>query len=437
VSGVVKTVDAEKSTLTVNHPEGESTFTVAKDARISIDGMRGDLAGLPAGATVTLSQFVDRKTTGSIEAVGPQVSGVVKAVDAGKGTLTLADRTFTVAADANISIDFKPGKLAAVPAGAHVTLTLRADQKTAHNVQVGGETIFGRARAVDPGRSTITVAGNPHDRTFRVAAETNIHIDGKPGKLSGIPAGACLHALNLCADQKTVHSINVEGPGVHNVPVKAVDAEKGTLTFNDKAPAEVAGKTIVVAPDARISIDGRAGKLASVPAGAFLSLTLSVDSTTVRWINAEGPNIGGCGGSMVKAVDAVKGTITFDDKACAEVAGKTFPVAANASISIDGNRGTLAGLPAGSFVNLRLCVDRQTARHVFAQGPSVCGALKEVDAEKSTISVADKTYPVAKDAIIGRDNGRCTLSGLPAGARVTLVLRVDQKTVARIHATEP
>ena len=54
---------------------------------------------------------------------------------------------------------------------------------------------------------------------------------------------------------------------------------------------------------------------------------------------------------MVKAVDVEKGTITFDDKASAAVAGRTFPVAKDANILIDGQPSPLSGLPVGAFVN--------------------------------------------------------------------------------------
>src|SRR5262249_35717935 len=155
---------------------------------------------------------------------------------------------------------------------------------------------------------------------------TYIVIDGKPGTLAGIPTGAGVHALNLRVDQQTAHSINVIGPGFHHVPVRAVDAAKSTITIDDKAPAEVAGKTFALAPDAHIEIDGEPGQLAGIPAAAFVNLRLSVDLQAARNLQAEGPSLGGCGGSPVSAVDAANNTITFDEKGAAEVAGKTFTV---------------------------------------------------------------------------------------------------------------
>src|SRR5262249_39294335 len=87
------------------------------------------------------------------------------------------------------------------------------------------------------------------------------------------------------------------------VLVKAVDVENSTITFDDKAPAAVAGRTFRVARDAHITIDSKPGKLADLPPGAFVSLTFSVDQKTVQ-LHASGPsNVCDCGGSLVKAVD--------------------------------------------------------------------------------------------------------------------------------------
>jgi hypothetical protein len=192
-----------------------------------------------------------------------------------------------------------------------------------------------------------------------------------------------------------------------------------------------------MAQDANITIDGRPGKLAGVPPGCFVNLGLSVDQATVRNIQAEGPNLGGCGGSCVKAVDAEQNSITFDDKGAAEVAGKTFTVAKDASIAIDGKPGRLTELPAGSFVNLTLTVDRQAVRSIGARGPRLSGVVKAVDAEKNSITVDDMTYMVARDAIIVIDGKQGPLAGLPTGVTVNVNLRVDQKTIGMIQTKAP
>ena len=513
LSGVVKTVDAANGTVTVVHRDGETTFSVAKDASIIIDDAPAKLISLPAQANVNLKQFIDQTTVRSIQAYGGRTTGIVKAVDAqskvftvtnqgedrtvtvgdktfisidGKAatvakipkgstahidlcadqttcrnvtvegtpangivkaldlkkrriTITLGqppeDRTFDVAKDVQVDIDWgKSNKLSDLPVGASVGATVRTDQRTICRIQANGSSDFGTVKAVDAVNNTITVIGGPpNERIYNVPPDAPIAIDGQPGKLAAIPVGANLHALNLRVDQKTVSSINVVGPGFHNVPLKAVDADQLTITFDDSAPRELAGKTLAVAKDAHIDVDGKPGRLAAVPAGAFGSLGLSVDRQTIRNLQAEGPTLGGCGGSCVIAVDVANRTITFDDRAPADIAGKTFTVAKDATFAIDGRRADLAGLPPGSYVNATLTVDRQTIRHIGAQGPPVAGVLNAVDAAKNTITVDGTTYTLAADISVAIDGQRGQLSSLTMGSKVSLRLHVDQRTVASIH----
>jgi RNA polymerase sigma factor (sigma-70 family) len=377
------------------------------------------------------------------EAPPTAVSGVVTALDALKGTLTVEHRqgtdTFNVATDAKINIDGKPGQLAALPVGAIVTLTQFVDAKTAGSVQAGGRSYFGNlVTAVDAGRNTITIKDRDTEMTFGVAPDACITVDGKHTKLAAVPVGSFAN-VSLAADQQTARSIGADGPdlgGCGGSCVKAVDAENGTITFDDKAAAEVAGKTFTVAKDALVTIEGKPGKLADIPPGAHVNLLLTVDRQAARQVRVQGPPaLCDCGGSLVKAVDAEKGTITFADKARAEVAGKTFTVAPDAFILIDAKPGKLADLPPGSYVDLILSLDRQTARQVRANGPPVpgVGVVKAVDTEQHTITVGDKTYPVAKDANIVIDGKPCKLTGVPTGVYVSLNLCVDQKTVGTIH----
>jgi hypothetical protein len=365
---------------------------------------------------------------------GKQVNGIVTAVDAANRTITVGETTYPVAPDAPVGIDHRPGKLEDLPAGASVGLNLKGDQKTVGRVSANGPSDFGQVKAVDAANNTITVTGGPpQDRVYNVPADAPIHIDGKAAKLADIPAGAGLHALNLRVDQKTVSSINVVGPGYHRVEVKAVDGERRALTIADNGPKEIAGKTLAVAPQAGVEIDGSAGKLAGIPAGAFVNLRLSVDAGTVLHVQAEGPTLGGCGGCEVTAVDAANHTVTFAANGPAEVAGKTFRVADNVWLQMDARPGKLTDLPAGSYLNVTLTVDRQTVRSIWATGPPVpgFGVVKAVDVARRTVTVGDRTYPVATNAnVITASRGG--LAELPVGATVALRLCCDQKTVGTI-----
>jgi hypothetical protein len=371
------------------------------------------------------------------------VAGAVKAVDVAKNTLTIAnadgENTYPVAKDAEIWIDGKPAKLGALPPGPHVYATLTVERKTARHIDARGRHFpIVAVKAVDAAKHTITFDDDkaPPElagKTFPVAKDPHIMIDGNPGQLAGVPPGSVI-SLYLCVDQKTVCTFDAGGPqfeGVHAVVVKAVDPAKNTITIDeDKSPPEVAGVTFPLAKNAFITVDSKPAKLAEIPPGALVNLTLSVDRKTARVIQAAGP---GFQDGLVKAVDAAKNSITVAFPRDGE---KTFPVARDSDVVIDFKPGKLAGIPAGAVVNLALCADQKTARRIEALGSSVSGMVQAVDAAKRTITVEGKTFPVAPDAqfvIDFKQGGK--LTEVPAGAVVgPLILSVDQKTAIWMHA---
>ena len=91
-------------------------------------------------------------------------------------------------------------------------------------------------------------------------------------------------------------------------------------------------------------------------------------------------------------------------------------------------------MPAGSYLNITLTVDQQLVRSIWAVGPPVpgTGVVKAVDAENHTITVDDRTYPVARNANIIME-GRGGLAAVPTGATVSLRLCVDQKTLDTLN----
>src|SRR5262249_37742976 len=129
-----------------------------------------------------------------------------------------------------------------------------------------------------------------------------------------------------------------------------------------------------------------------------------------------------------------------------DVAGKTFSVPPNAHITINGNRtGTLADIPAGSYVGLLLRVDGKTVARAAAQGSSnFCdpdgSAVKSVDVDHGTITfgerakpnVAGKGFSLAKDINIVSDGKAGSLPAITPGTLVSMRLWVDQKTVGQL-----
>jgi RNA polymerase sigma factor (sigma-70 family) len=344
VRGLLKSVDADKGTITVSlnpREEGsEKSFTLAKNAEVGINtglGRRGGvyhegkLSDLAPGALVLLQLSADQKVVECVLAEGPTVQGLIKSVDAGKGTITLTgavsrrdsgddEKTFNVAKDAEIALDdgrgkafsIKEARLADLPPGAVATLKLSADGKQVRAILTEGPTVQGTVKAVDAAKGQLTLTtrvapptrereATSEERTYTVAPAAEVLLDdGKPrrfpvskqSKLADVPAGA-VAMLKLTPDQSQAVLLRAEGPGVYGL-LKAVDPKKNTITVTLRPargddPGEE--KTFAVAADARLLIEGKEGKLADLKPeenGPPVALKLSLDQKTVQSITVGG-----------------------------------------------------------------------------------------------------------------------------------------------------
>lgn len=157
--------------------------------------------------------------------------------------------------------------------------------------------------------------------------------------------------------------------------------------------------------------------------------------------------------AVVQSVDPAKGTITVRMK---KSGSSTFALAEGRTIQLDTGaglkRGILTDLVEGLSVTLRLAKDN-TVVSVRAEGPTVRGTLKAVDAAKRTVTVAlskkgapskEKTFRVGRNAGISIEDGKRydkskphqspSLAELPLDTPVVLKLSVDGKVVGNIHA---
>jgi RNA polymerase sigma factor (sigma-70 family) len=410
----------------------------------------------------------------------PEVSGVVKTLDAAKGSLTIqlgkplsGEKIFTLAKDAKIFLDdgtgdrlgFQEGKLADLTEQAVVTVRLSEDQKEVVRIWVEGPTIQGTLKAVDKANNTLTATvavtkGEPAvDKTFTVAKNVKLFVDdgkvkdkSKPPKeddpsLADLPANTIVF-LRLSADRKVVGSIRAEGQTIAGV-VKAVDADKNTITLSVDVPKGEPkpdkDKTFALAKNAQISVDDGKAKdkskpnpytLADVPAGARVTLRLTLDHQEVVAIRAEGATIYG----PVKEVDAAKSTITVGDKVKGD---QTYRVSKEAAIYLDekSDPKKLADVPVGSDVNLKLLVDQKTVFEIRAIGPTVHGVVRG-NAGNDSITIGDKqgdkTYAVLKGANVRIADGKQgKLADLIDGTVASLRLSADRATVLDIHAEGP
>ncbi len=144
VAGAVRAVDAARRTVTATVKDKTSgdktdeTLNVAADASVVFEGhtkgggKTGRLADLREGMSVTLRLTEDRKTVTGIRVAPPTARGVVKAVDAAKGSITVTvgvkgdarDVTYEVEKGAAVRVDGKEAKLADVKPGTPVELLL-------------------------------------------------------------------------------------------------------------------------------------------------------------------------------------------------------------------------------------------------------------------------------------------------------------------------
>jgi RNA polymerase sigma factor (sigma-70 family) len=438
------------------------------------------VATLGMGAGWLTHQALAQKPTneavkGADKKDGTEVSGVVQAVDASRNTVTLhpgkeflEPQTFTVAGDAKVLLDdgtgdklgFQEGRLADLREGAPVTLRLSEDHKVVR-IWAEGPTIQGTLKAADAGNRTITATvavtkGEPAtDQTFAVARNARLFLDdgqapdkSQPKKQAGLadlPANAVV-SLKLSADRKVVGSIRAEGQTVTGL-VKAVDGARNTLTITVSTKGEPdVERTLPVAKAAQVFIDDGKSKdkakpadargVADVPVGAQVALRLALDGQSVVSIVAEGANVHG----TVKAVDAAKNTLTLHDKVLGE---KTYHVIPNAVVFLDGKGEvkTLAEVPVGAVVDLKLLADQKGVRDIRAQGPTVTGSVAGTAGDDSITlrgKEGDKTFAVAKDARILIDEKTAgKLTDLIDGTVAQLRLSADQATALEVRAEGP
>jgi RNA polymerase sigma factor (sigma-70 family) len=350
--------------------------------------------------------------------------------------------------------------------------------------------VQGILKAVDAAKGAITVTiaegrGQGVDKTFDLAKDVEVGFGGmfgreigpvKDGKLVDLAAGAHV-SLVLAGDPKKVESILAQGPRVQGL-VKLVDPAKDTITVTvgynrrDAGPEE---KIYTVAKDVRIGLDDgrgrrlslRQGKLGDLVPDAPVTLQLSPDLKSVVSIQAQGQRVTG----IVKAVDPAKNTITVavggaGGRGREEAAGeeKTYTLAKNAEIVFDDGHGRgfsvkegkLADLTLGAIVGLQLAADQNQVGSIQAEGPQLVGLIKGLDLEKNTFTLGlragrgedaaeEKTYALAKDAMVLIDDGRGRrfslkegkLADLVVGAMAQVKLAVDCNTATQVRAAGP
>jgi len=157
------------------------------------------------------------------------VTGVLRKLDAGRGSVSVEMRvetevrdadllglpfsayisrvfeTFQVGKDAVIVQDNSKAKLADLKVGSHITLTLK--DKTTTRVVTDGDTVEARFVSANTARNTIAVTAGPKGErsVYHLVKETEVLTDrGKAGRITDLTEGAMLLLTRSVEDVNTV-----------------------------------------------------------------------------------------------------------------------------------------------------------------------------------------------------------------------------------------
>jgi hypothetical protein len=240
----------------------------------------------------------------------PGVSGTLKAVDAGKETLTIStptkgggtnDETFATDAQTKISVDGKDAKLADVKVGLHVGVMLTADRSKAVAVKAEGPTFTGELKEVDAAKRTVVVKLVTHpdpadkkktgteDKTFKVADDASVAVKGKkPATLGDLKAGANV-TVRISADGEraiAIYTVVKQGPSFTG-ELKEIAADKKSVKVavtvlavkGDKSSAKTEEKTFNLADDVNVAAEGKKpAKIDDLKVGSTVTVQMAADS---------------------------------------------------------------------------------------------------------------------------------------------------------------
>jgi len=257
-AGTVKSVDADKGSITVTATKGDTsvdrTFSVAKDAAVSIDGRGAKLSDVKAGVHVNVKVADDKTTAVAIGCEGPTLVGELKAVAADQKTLTVVimvptdkadktsprkaeEKTVRVGDDVRVAVEGnKKATLADLKPGSSVAIQISADGTRAVLVMSpakGAEPgLTGELKAVAADKKSITVAvtvlavkgdkssARTEERTIPVAEDVKVAVDGnKLATLADLKAGSRI-AVYLTKEGDKAVAISAASKGGDKKPVK-------------------------------------------------------------------------------------------------------------------------------------------------------------------------------------------------------------------------
>ena len=125
LTGIVHAMNDD--TVTIQSDKGPVKKAYDRDTKVVVNGRKAKLGDLKLKMLVALRMSAGKPAVARIDAAGPKVAGVVKALDAEGHRLSLGAEGLTVSPDAIVWIDGKHGKLADLRPGMNVTVQMSAE----------------------------------------------------------------------------------------------------------------------------------------------------------------------------------------------------------------------------------------------------------------------------------------------------------------------
>jgi RNA polymerase sigma factor (sigma-70 family) len=274
---------------------------------------RPALADRPAVSPSEPPKGADRKlrdskeTKGDKEEAATTVIAAVKAVDAGKHTLTAVsgnkkeqqEKTYELPRDVRVILNDgltkgdkgKEGSLADVTPGRPAELKLAPGGKAIAAITLRPWHRQASVTKVDADKRTVTVSTKTEDgaveTTYALAKGARVLLNdeltkgGKDqeGKLTDVGEGTVVAVLVSAVDPKTVLELRPTGRTLRG-ELKGVDAGNGSITVTVKEEGGPVDRTFTLVKDARLTIEtdkgGREAKLPDLPSGSPAVVRLSV-----------------------------------------------------------------------------------------------------------------------------------------------------------------
>lgn len=467
IRGVIRAVNAEEKTVTIDPLSGDSnvTLNVVEGTFIGLNGRPATLSDLAAGYHVRASFEESSHNARRIDAASLlEILGHIRAVNLERATVTIAPLTDSAAVElqvvhsTQITINGEAASLDRLQAGmsARAVYNLaslvaeRIDARTEGSTDCTVVGVTGEITRVEVEAKTLTIdpQGDDPEVTLNITERTEITLNGRPARLSellpGMKVGArfcreTLNALGVAArdggDECTV--VAVEGA------VARVHLDTSTLVVA-LANGELA--TLNVTPRTEIALNGQPARLSDLQAGMRVHARVCRETSVALFIaatSAEECTVAGVSGE-VERVDVEGHQLAIDPEG--EGDHLTLNITNRTEIALDGRPARLADLQPGMKVTARFCRESLDALAVIATSRDECqvegvqGEISRIDLDAKMVAITPLgssealVLNVVERTEITIDGRPARLSDLQVGMRAAVRFCRDTKTALAIAA---